>query len=546
MIIQYIKNSFNKTITRKLIIGISAVHALLMSIFVFDLVDREKTFLVAQHKSQTQSLVKILAINASSGLLSNDLVALEEIIMAQQEYPNIDYSMIVDLNNKVLAYSNKDKVGLFLSDDVSQQLLTSPAKSMILLDNERHIDAAFPIMSNKIHIGWARVGLSKNSILNNLTLVTQRGVFYSILAIIVGVIFAWFMAKGLISNILNTSQYLKDFEEGKRQINIEDNRTDELGQLNKSIKRMFNTLTEQEMSLKQNHQLLEIEVKNRTQELEQANKKLQSYSHTIEKDKIELESAYEKLIQFQKELVEQEKFSQLGQLISGVSHEMNTPLGIAITSSSIIKDKMEELITKIECKSLSKQYLSDSLYGINEANGILESNIQRCVTLISAFKKISTDINIKEIRTIKALDYINDIFQTVSVLLKQENIHLTVQGYNSEISIEPSLLAQVITNLVTNSIAHAFINKEEPKKITVIITEQNSWVTIEYKDNGCGMSSDILEHVFEPFYTTKRSSGGTGLGMNIVYNLVRKNMAGNITINSVLGEGTSVFIQLPK
>ena len=71
-------------------------------------------------------------------------------------------------------------------------------------------------------------------------------------------------------------------------------------------------------------------------------------------------------------------------------------------------------------------------------------------------------------------------------------------------------------------------------------------MTIEYKDNGCGMSANVMEHVFEPFYTTKRNQGGTGLGMNIVYNLVKKNLGGNITLTSTVGEGTSIFIQLPK
>jgi len=244
-------------------------------------------------------------------------------------------------------------------------------------------------------------------------------------------------------------------------------------------------------------------------------------------------------------LVDKEKFAQLGKLIAGVAHEMNTPLGVAITSSSIINDKLEQLEIKVSSKALSKQSFLESIHDIREANVITEANIERCITLISSFKQISTDINIEEIRAIKILEYIKEIFHTLSILLKKENIFLSIQGYNSEVAIEPALLSQVITNLVTNSITHAFSDKDEHKKITVIVTEQKQWVTIEYKDNGCGMSANVIEHVFDPFYTTKRNQGGTGLGMNIVYNLVKKNLGGNITINSTVGEGTSIFIQLP-
>ena len=525
MIIQRIQNSLNKTITRKLIIGISAVHAILMSIFVFDLISRENDFLVKQHKSQAQSLVKTLAINASSSTLSNDLIALEEIIAAQQDYPNINYSMIVNLHNKVLAYTDTEKVGFFLKDSISNQLLNSPIESIILINDEMSIDIAFPIMSNYIHIGWARVNLSKNSILENINLVTTRGAFYSLVAIFIGIIFAWLMAKNLISRIFYTTKYLKEFESGKRQIKMENIQNDELGQLNRGLKRMFDTLTRQEALLKENNNILEVQVDSRTKALESANRNL---------------------ITYQQELVEKEKFAQLGQLVAGVSHEMNTPLGIALTSASIIKDKVEEIVTQIDSQKLSKSSLSNSLNKIQDAQVMLEGNISRCITLILAFKKISTDRNINEVRVIKLLDYIKDTFQTLSILLKKEKITLSIQGYNCDISIEPSLLAQVLTNLVTNSITHAFVNKKEQKKITVIITKQKSWITIEYKDNGCGMSKSVMKHAFEPFYTTKRGEGGTGLGMNIMYNLVRQNMGGNITLNSVVNEGTSVFIQLPK
>jgi len=544
--IKLIRRFFNRSITRKLIFGISAVHAVLMSIFVFDLVEREKDFLISQNKSQAKSLVKVLAINASSGVLSNDLIALEEIILAQQEYPNINYSMIVNLQNKVLAYTYKENVGLFLNDSISQQLLTLPPGSIILVNDELSLDAAFPIMSNDTHIGWARVSLNKSSIVNNINLVTERGVLYSVLAILIGILFAWLMAKGLILSIVDTTSALTDFEGGKRHFKIKNKRHDELGELNIGLQRMFDTLTNQESLLKNNHDLLELEVKNRTQDLEMANVKTQQYSDTIKKDKVELEVAYKELIKFQQELVEKEKFAQLGKLIAGVAHELNTPLGVAITSSSIIHDKLGQLKAKVESASLSKQDFLELIGSIEEANTITDKNIARCTTLVSSFKKISTDVNIEEIRTIKIADYIKDILQTLSVLLKKEKITLSVQGYNSDVSIEPAILAQVITNLVTNSIKHAFSSEEERKKITIIITEQKQWMTIEYKDNGCGMSANVMEHVFEPFYTTKRNQGGTGLGMNIVYNLVKKNLGGNITLNSTVGEGTSIFIQLPK
>lgn len=254
--LRYLHRMFTASITRQLMLGIALVHAVLMTVFVFDLVGRERAFLSAQSEKQALSLATTLAANGTSWVLANDVVGMEELIAAQYSYPGVRYAMFVDIDNRVLAYTDRSVVGQYLSDAVSQTLLEAVPAPHLLINRVDFSDAAAPIFSNDIHIGWARVGLSRGEIAKNLTQVTHDGLIYTLVAILIGSAFAWFMARGLTGGVRALSAQAERVRRGERNVDFTLDRVDELGRLANVFGRMVTTLNTRETEVANSNALL--------------------------------------------------------------------------------------------------------------------------------------------------------------------------------------------------------------------------------------------------------------------------------------------------
>jgi len=253
----------------------------------------------------------------------------------------------------------------------------------------------------------------------------------------------------------------------------------------------------------------------------------------------------------QTQLVQSEKMASLGKLIAGVAHEINTPLGIAVTSTSLIQENTDDMAKKLHDKSLSQKQLKSYINIVTQSSAISNKGLERVIELMHNFKEVAADQIVESIREINLANYINEVMTTLANEMKKNQARYSFSGDDTiRISTIPGALAQVITNLVNNSIRHGFqsgnnvIGKNNDIKINI---EQNSIdeVCLTYQDNGVGMSKDVLAQVFDPFFTTKRNKGGTGLGMNIVFNIIEQKLSGHIDISSNLGEGVTCKITLP-
>jgi len=258
-----------------------------------------------------------------------------------------------------------------------------------------------------------------------------------------------------------------------------------------------------------------------------------------------LEKTLATLERTQKQLVESEKLASLGQLVTGVAHEINTPIGVAITSSSSVGDGAKLHLKLLEEQKLRAHNIEDFLNTVIDAEELVLSNLERCAKLVQNFKQISADQVVAEDRSIRLKDYLQDILGALSITLKRSRVTWSVDGDNPEHLLDPGLLAQVINNLVTNSINYAFDGLDN-RTINIVIRNGHDISEIEFTDNGSGMESDTLKKIFDPFFTTARGQGGTGLGMNIVHNLVTSKLHGKIEVQSQLGEGTTILIRLPQ
>ena len=248
----------------------------------------------------------------------------------------------------------------------------------------------------------------------------------------------------------------------------------------------------------------------------------------------------------QDQLIEAEKMAALGSLVAGVAHEINTPLGVSLTSTSYIEECSNTLLEAIESNTLTKEKLEDNLADIINGTNLSLNSLHRVASLVATFKELAADRGEDEVRSLYIRDYITQIMSTLSMTLYDHHVQFNVLPCDEiEIVSIPLALSQVITSLTGNSIKHAFEGKTGGI-ITIGIQQlDENHIQISYQDDGIGMSKEVTENIFEPFYTTTRHSGGVGLDMNIIYNIVHKKLAGKIRVHSEVWQGAEFIITLP-
>jgi len=239
------------SIRRQLILGIALVHALLMTIFVYDLVERQSNFLHTQAIDQTTSLAETLAANSTSWVLSSDVIGLEEVIRSQSKYSNLNYAMVVNKRGRILGHSDSALIGKYLSDPISLSMLKSSPENRILVNNASLIDVAVPVYANDQHIGWARVGIGQTHVSAGLQAITRDGLIYTFLAISIGTLFAWFMARGLTRGLKKIVEVAESVTQGNHDGRSRLQRHDELGSLSRDFDLMLDALQLRETQLKQ-------------------------------------------------------------------------------------------------------------------------------------------------------------------------------------------------------------------------------------------------------------------------------------------------------
>jgi len=259
----------------------------------------------------------------------------------------------------------------------------------------------------------------------------------------------------------------------------------------------------------------------------------------------DLKSSIQELSKAQDRLLEAEKMSSLGQLSAEVSHEINTPIGISITSTSYLADIINKLNQDINNQKISKRTIDLFIANAQQSVELLSSNLQRSAELITSFKQVAVDQTNDKVRLISVAKYLDEIIQSIHPKLKKTTHRIRINcDPHIEIYTHPGAIAQIIINLLINSIIHGF-NEINRGEMTIDITLENYQLTINYRDNGVGLKPDELDQIFDAFYTTKIDKGGTGLGTHIVKNLVEDTLNGVIHVESQLGQGLYYQIILP-
>ncbi len=257
----------------------------------------------------------------------------------------------------------------------------------------------------------------------------------------------------------------------------------------------------------------------------------------------ELKSSIIELNKAQERLLDAEKMAILGNISAEVSHEINTPIGVSITSTSYLADLLASLKSDIDKNTLSKRVLNEFTQNSEQGLNIVLNNLGRISDLVTSYKQVAVDQISDKIRLVNIGKYLDEIIHSLHPKLKKTSHSIKVDcPENSEIYCHAGAFSQIFTNLIINSMIHGFrdINRGV---INIIVRQTGDHLHITYQDNGHGLSAQQLTHLFDAFYTTAEGQGGSGLGTHIVYDLVHDTLGGKVKASSTPGEGLRYDIE---
>ncbi len=395
----------------------------------------------------------------------------------------------------------------------------------------------FGTLSQSDQLGWSIVLYQDKSTvmgeINQFILITVSVILASIAIVTV---FGIGITNRILRDVKNTLTLIQEAAIGQYTLVRPENLFDEFttitdgfGHMVDQVQQREKTILNQSKEIEKINAGLELRVQERTAELERINE--------------ELAEALNVLTSAQKQLVESEKLASLGNLVAGVAHEINTPIGVALTSITYLTEQTKRLERSYEANAIKRSDIDSYFNVAQEAESIILANINQASELISSFKMISADQAHKDNRSFELLSYTQSIIRSLAPKLKQKNIFINLHC-DPELTLygNPGDYSQIVTNLVINSINHGYAHASGLVELRIF--KADGGVNLVYRDFGKGIPADNLDRIFEPFFTTTRGSGGSGLGLNIVYNTVLKSFGGSILCKSTIGQGTAFFVTL--
>ncbi len=519
-------NISNLPIRYKMIVAIlgTSLFVLLINAVVYLALGWGTTKTRIEHELKVTS--QIYAENVSAALSFNDEQAANTLLASLKVITELELACVYKVD------AGTQEADLFAQYSVNAGNSGCKSGNLLLSDSEmsQHLEVISPVKVGNDLIGYvyfrrtiddlvASTKLSATTVL--LTLLISIAVAYSLAS------FFRRLIERPIGSLLAVTQKLSN--DADFTTRVEKFADDEIGSLIDSFNNMLAQIQERDTQLRATRRELEL----RVSEVESSNNILNETLVRLKKT--------------QEQLVHQEKMASLGALVAGVAHEINTPIGVGVTASSTLHGATEETLGLYENGKLTdsglRKYMSTAMQSAN----ILLTNLNRAANLIHSFKQVAVDQSSSETRQFNLREYIDEVLLSLRPRIKKTQVAVTVD-VDSSISVHsyPGAISQILTNLVINSLIHAFPNGEAGEILVACELLENDEIRMHYTDNGVGMSDKNLQKIFDPFFTTRRGAGGSGLGMHIVYNLVNQQLGGSIAIESTEGQGIDVVITFPS
>jgi len=259
------------------------------------------------------------------------------------------------------------------------------------------------------------------------------------------------------------------------------------------------------------------------------------------------EAALKNLRETQESLIETEKLAALGRLVAGVAHEINNPVGIGLTVASSLERRCTQFAAEVAKGELRRSHLNEFIAANRDASAQLVANLNRAAELIQSFKQVAVDRNFSHRRSFEIDDLTEQLITSLRPGSRKSNLTLRVECEPGlKMNSYPGSYGQVLTNLFLNSVVHAFPSGAPGRIDITVRAHGEDEIELLFADDGCGMTMDVRRHAFDPFFTTRRDHGGSGLGLHIVHSIVTNRLGGRINLESEEGKGTRIQIILPR
>lgn len=325
------------------------------------------------------------------------------------------------------------------------------------------------------------------------------------------------------------------FSAGNYSARAKVNGGDELALLSRYFNQMADTVSVRMSELHESQE----KVKKLNEQLEQR----------VEERTRALSSALATLEGAQAHLIQSKKLAGLGALVAGVSHELNTPIGNALTVITTLAERNQRIQSRVDKQSLRKSDLDAYIASVVEAQALASRNLRKAAELIQSFKQVAIDQASHQRRRFNLQAMLKEVLLTIQPMLRKQRVAVSMSvDERIDMMSFPGPLGQVITNLIVNALTHAFCHQAYSSRIEIaaVVSDQApDMISLRIADNGSGIASENLSKLFDPFYTTRLGQGGSGLGLHIVHNVVHNVLGGRIEVSSELNKGTTVLLLLP-
>lgn len=481
-----------------------------------------------QEDELAQTVMQILRVTESSAkqaVYEYDDILANKVINGLFAYQPITNAIITDDFGEVLAQAKKD-VEILKPWWVIGKVLSGQREFKINIITKDSLDNSQAQLIVQVD---AYSGAS--AFYARASIIFISGIIRNILlALALLAVFHYLISKPLL--VLISHLIAIDPEHPDRTLTISSkHKNNELGLLTASINILLKSVVDHIKEVEALNEHLEQRVDERTQAL-----KIKSQ---------EALESMELLKDTQLQLLEAEKDAALGGLVAGIAHEINTPLGITVTASSSLQDMSNELTEKMQSGNISRTEFERYLKHYNNCTELILRNSARASALITRFKKIAVDQQSFEKRLFYFIEYVEDIIFTLQPKLKNTRITVKIECADDfEIVNYPGAIAQIISNLILNALIHAFDEHAEGE-IIINIQKQDKMIEMTVTDDGKGIEKSDLAKIFEPFYTTKRNAGGSGLGLHIISNIITNTLHGRINCSSEIGVGSRFHLVFP-
>ncbi len=428
-----------------------------------------------------------------------------------------------------LAIVDEDGRVVIRTETAPQPLPEPTSEENFLLNEVIHIEQPTLLYGNQI--GMLRFGMTWKQLHDgirtvNVEIITLLSIGF--LMMIVLIFYLVFRIIKRLSILISSSQQIG---EGHYHVRAPSRGGDEIAQLATHFNRMAQA------------------IENHIRDIEASRMRVEELNVSLEdrvKDRtVELASALEDLKKTQAELIQSEKLAGLGSIVAAVAHELNTPIGNALTVATSFAEKTREFEQQIS-QGLKRSTLNSFTENVYSAADLLERNLGKASELILSFKHVAIDQTSSKRRVFDLAITLKEVVATLRPTFKKSGHRLELDLEEGiEMDSYPGSIGQIVTNFINNSLLHAFADKQQGLMRLSCFPDADGWVRLVFSDNGRGISSENIKQIFDPFFTTQLGKGGSGLGLNIVHNMVTGLLGGSIVVDSKVGEGTVFTTILP-